>query len=53
MCGLGSRTHNYYTSSESERNQALRAVASPSGGGVMLTTYGMVLHNQRYIICDK
>ena len=49
VCGLAARTHSYYTASEAERAAALRAVASPArgAGGIMLTTYGMVLHNMR------
>ncbi|GAX75462.1 hypothetical protein CEUSTIGMA_g2905.t1 [Chlamydomonas eustigma] len=50
VCGLGSRIYNYFGESESERGQALRAVASPTGsGGIMLTTYGMVLHNHEQL----
>ncbi|KAI8470944.1 MAG: P-loop containing nucleoside triphosphate hydrolase protein [Monoraphidium minutum] len=44
VCGLRSRTFRFYGSSETERQAALRALSSRRGG-VLLTTYGMVLHN--------
>jgi hypothetical protein len=43
VCGMGPRSHCFYGSSEGERAAALRAVTGR--GGVLLTTYGMVLHN--------
>lgn len=43
-CGLGSLTHQYY-GTPSERERALRRVVGANGRGVILTTYGMVLHN--------
>jgi len=43
-CGLRSRTYRFYGSSETERQAALRGLTSHRGG-VLLTTYGMVLHN--------
>lgn len=43
VCGMGPRSHCFYGSSEGERSAALRAVTGR--GGVLLTTYGMVLHN--------
>jgi len=42
-CGLGTRTHQYFGSSQPERRAALRRVMVSRG--VLLTTYGMVLHN--------
>ncbi|KAG2442553.1 hypothetical protein HXX76_002639 [Chlamydomonas incerta] len=54
VCGLASATREYFGSSVSERNAALRAVAGGGGGGygggaagrgVLVTTYGMVQHN--------
>lgn len=47
VCGLGAITHSFYGSSEGERAAALRAVTGR--GGVMLTTYGMVLHNAQQL----
>ncbi|KAF6255378.1 P-loop containing nucleoside triphosphate hydrolase protein [Scenedesmus sp. NREL 46B-D3] len=43
VCGMGPRSHCFHGSSEGERAAALRAVTGR--GGVLLTTYGMVLHN--------
>ncbi|KAJ9525677.1 hypothetical protein QJQ45_003497 [Haematococcus lacustris] len=43
VCGLGLRTH-MFGDSASERAASLRTTMGP-GGGVLLTTYGMVLHN--------
>lgn len=43
-CGLRSQTHRFYGTSDGERQAALRALTSRRGG-VLLTTYGMVLHN--------
>lgn len=43
VCGMAARTHCFYGSSEGERSAALRTLTGR--GGVMLTTYGMVLHN--------
>ena len=37
----------YYGSSKAERDAALADVAA--GGGVLLTTYGMVLHNADHL----
>jgi hypothetical protein len=44
VCGLRGRTFRFFGSNEAERQAALRAVTS-ARGGVLLTTYGMVLHN--------
>ena len=44
VCGLADRVHSYYGSSEADRRRSLAAVSS-GRGGVLLTTYGMVLHN--------
>lgn len=44
MCGLGNRVHNFYGGAAGERNASLKA-ALGAKGGVLLTTYGMVLHN--------
>jgi hypothetical protein len=41
---MRSRTHRFFGSGDGERQAALRALTS-RGGGVLLTTYGMVLHN--------
>ena len=39
VCGMGSRTHDFFGSSDNERDAALRMVASSSGsGGILLTT---------------
>ncbi len=43
VSGLAGRTHAYYGGSERERAHALRSVTAR--GGVLLTTYGMLLHN--------
>lgn len=43
-CGLGDLTHQYY-GTPTERERAMRRVVCPSGRGVILATYGMVLHN--------
>jgi SNF2 family DNA or RNA helicase len=43
-CGLGAITHQYY-GAPAERERALRRVVGPRSRGVILTTYGMVLHN--------
>lgn len=43
-CGLGRQTRCYLGGSEGERAAALNGVMGP-GGGVLLTTYGMVQHN--------
>jgi hypothetical protein len=43
-CGLRAQTHRFFGDREAERSAALRRLTSRSGG-VMLTTYGMVLHN--------
>eukprot|EP00884_Botryococcus_braunii_P020558 jgi/Botrbrau1/7186/Bobra.0300s0016.1 len=42
-CGLGYATREYYGSSSHDRDMALRYIHQR--GGVLLTTYGMVLHN--------
>ena len=42
MCGLAQHTHCFF-GSEAERGCALRIVSR--GRGVLLSTYGMVLHN--------
>eukprot|EP00798_Chlamydomonas_sp_ICE-L_P017413 gene17413-23713_t len=51
VCGMVSRVYNFYGSSESEREVALRAVCSQhsKSGGILLTTYGMVLHNYKQL----
>lgn len=43
-CGMRAETHRFYGSSDAERQAALRRLTGPRGG-VLLTTYGMVLHN--------
>ncbi len=43
-CGLGARTHDFGGERAAERQAALRACMG-ARGGVLLTTYGMVLHN--------
>lgn len=43
ICGIGTLAREFAGSSEGERQAALRGVAR--GPGVLLTTYGMVLHN--------
>jgi SNF2 family DNA or RNA helicase len=43
-CGLGDLTHQYY-GTPTERERALKRVVGPNKRGVVLTTYGMVLHN--------
>lgn len=43
-CGLGALTHQYY-GTPAERERALRRVVGANRRGVILTTYGMVLHN--------
>lgn len=43
-CGARARTFRFYGSNEGARAAALRELTSPRGG-VLLTTYGMVLHN--------
>lgn len=47
VCGMAARTHSFYGSSEGERAAALRTITGR--GGVMLTTYGMVLHNAQQL----
>eukprot|EP00898_Chlorokybus_atmophyticus_P003685 jgi/Chlat1/4317/Chrsp29S04475 len=42
-CGLGRSTYQYYGSSADGRDYALRKILK--SGGILLTTYGMVLHN--------
>ncbi|DBA94813.1 TPA: hypothetical protein ACH3X1_002355 [Trebouxia sp. C0004] len=42
-CGLGSLLFQYYGSSQADRDNSLRRVATQKG--ILLTTYGMVLHN--------
>ncbi|KAA6429139.1 MAG: hypothetical protein FRX49_00535 [Trebouxia sp. A1-2] len=42
-CGLGSLLFQYYGSSQADRDYSLRRVATQKG--ILLTTYGMVLHN--------
>jgi SNF2 family DNA or RNA helicase len=44
VCGLSARTYPFYGDSASERANSLRAATGPRGG-VLLTTYGMILHN--------
>jgi hypothetical protein len=48
VCGMAGRTHAYYTTSTVERRNALSAVTGR--GGVLLTTYGMVLHNTAALV---
>lgn len=43
-CGLGSRLHRFYGTSDAERRAAIGTVTG-ARGGILLTTYGMVLHN--------
>eukprot|EP00854_Cymbomonas_tetramitiformis_P006323 gene6323-7576_t len=43
LCGLRGKTHQFYGGSVDDRTEALRRVVEH--GGVLLTTYGMVLHN--------
>lgn len=43
-CGLGELTHQYY-GTPTERERALKRVVGANKRGVILTTYGMVLHN--------
>ncbi|KAK9816584.1 hypothetical protein WJX72_002280 [[Myrmecia] bisecta] len=43
LCGLSHCVYEYFGTSQAERDNALRRVMS--GRGVLLTTYGMVLHN--------
>ncbi|KAK9909741.1 hypothetical protein WJX75_006802 [Coccomyxa subellipsoidea] len=43
VCGLASLTHEFYGTSQSARGDSLQAVLRKQG--VLLTTYGMILHN--------
>ena len=49
-CGLRGQVHSFHSSSTTERNHALAAVTRR--GGVLLTTYGMVLHNSDSLKLD-
>jgi hypothetical protein len=49
-CGLRGQVHSFYSTSVVERNHALAAVTKR--GGVLLTTYGMVLHNSDSLKLD-
>lgn len=42
-CQLGNKVFNFYGSNESERRNSLDNIMRR--GGILLTTYGMVLHN--------
>jgi len=52
VCGLGNRTYEYF-GAPAERQRAMNRVVTSAGGGVLLTTYGMVLHNSEALARHK